>query len=284
MNIKPWSRMPVEWITDGRIQRFNWMADRSAGTASLMLFFVLCHFVSERLVRSKGAANITSSVPATVANSYEAHLQGMPNLGFVSNVLGAPGMIEPAFPDLVVPEMVAHLTYDDFSGLTGLSRKSISAGLRLLEARQMIRRCGSARTGDYHLEGLEPWKRWAKLPGQALLSPAKTSFVPLTRFDLRSKHELNALKLHLYYASVRDRSQAYSECTFETINKKTGVSERDIPKANSILLNAGLLARYARHSKDDGKEVSYSANRYYMEGYGSLFKRSDTLTADAGDA
>jgi len=278
MNIKPWSKMPVEWITDGRVQSFAWRTDGSAGTAALMLFFVFCHFVSERLSRSPLPARVEPDMSTTAANPYDAYLLATPNWGFVSGVLEAVGGIETVVAESVITEMVAHLTYDDFSALTGLSRKSIAAGLKLLETRKMIRRCGSARTGDYHLEGLELSKRWAKLPGQALLSPGRTTFTPLTRLDLRSRHELNALKLHFYYASVRDGKQAYSECTFETINAKTGVAERDIPKANSILLNVGLLSRYARYDKND---KGYSPNRYYMEGYGSLFAKTGLPAAGA---
>jgi len=278
MNIKPWSKMPVEWITDGRVQSFAWRTDGSAGTAALMLFFVFCHFVSERLSRSPLPARVEPDMSTTAANPYDAYLLATPNWGFVSGVLEAVGGIETVVAESVITEMVAHLTYDDFSALTGLSRKSIAAGLKLLETRKMILRCGSARTGDYHLEGLELSKRWAKLPGQALLSPGRTTFTPLTRLDLRSRHELNALKLHFYYASVRDGKQAYSECTFETINAKTGVAERDIPKANSILLNVGLLSRYARYDKND---KGYSPNRYYMEGYGSLFAKTGLPAAGA---
>ena len=275
MNIKPWAKMPVEWITDGRIQSFTWKTDKSAGTAALALFFVFCHFVSERLARSPTRAQIKSPAVSN-ANPFAIHFSGEPSTTFVGRALGVAKSNAENADEPVVSEMMAHLTYADLGEITGLSRKSIAAGLRLLEAREMIRRCGSPRMGDYHLEGLEPLKRWAKLPGQALLSPARTSFTPLTRLDLRSRHELNALKLHFYYASVRDGQQAYSECTFETINKKTGVAERDIPKANSILLNNGFLARYARYDKND---KGYSANRYYMEGYGSLFAKSATSTA-----
>ncbi|RQS03218.1 hypothetical protein DIE07_32300 [Burkholderia sp. Bp9002] len=268
--------MPTEWIGDERIRHFKWSTDGSAGTAALMLFFVLCHFVSERRARSTPTGPAVDERLESVALAQASPVE--PNRSFVA--LAA----EVACVDLggagpATVEMVAHLTYEDFGDLTGLSRKSISAGLKLLEERGMMRRCGSTRASDYHLNGLEPFKRWAKLPGQALLSPAKTSFLPLTQLGLRSRHELNALKLHFYYASVRDGNRAFSECTFETINKKTGVAERDIPRANSILLTVGLLSRYRREQIEVANDVSYTANRYYMEGYETLFKKKTEKTA-----
>lgn len=263
--------MPTEWITDSRIMQFRWPSDGSAGTAALMLYFVLCQCVSDRRVRTieSGPAVDGQLAAHGVSSPYAQPLASDPAGEIGAHVAALAGVdIDGAHPAIV--EAVAHLTYDEFADLTGLSRKSISAGLKLLEARGMIRRCGSARASEYVLMGLEPLKRWAKLPGQALLSPAKTRFQPFAHFSLRSPHELNALKLHYYYASVRDAHRPFSECTFETINKKTGVAERDITRANAFLLNAGLMSRYKREELDPGSSI-YSANRYYMEGYNALF-------------
>ena len=33
MHIKPWSKLPTLWITDGRIRDFTWKTDGAAGTA-----------------------------------------------------------------------------------------------------------------------------------------------------------------------------------------------------------------------------------------------------------
>jgi hypothetical protein len=262
--------MPVEWVTDERIKKFTWPSDGSAGTAALMLFFVFCHFSSERIARARRSAEpVSAGVAPGDANPYSAHLVVTPATGFSAGALALVGV---QLPEQVRVQMVAHLTYDELSALTGLSRKLISGGLKLLETRKMVTRYGSARTGDYCLEGLEEGKRWAKLPGQALLSPAKTEFLPLTRFSLRSKHELNALKLHLYYASVRDRTKPYSQSSFETTWNNIGVPERDIPKANSLLLSTGLLSRFGRDTGEDAKQ--YESNRYYMEGYDSLLART----------
>ncbi|MBR7989516.1 hypothetical protein KDX04_27170 [Burkholderia cenocepacia] len=284
MRIKPWAQMPTEWITDARITEFKWTSDGSAGTAALMLFFVLCQCVSDRRLRTieNEPVVIDQLAANAIVSPYAQHLSTDVVSEIDAHVAALAGVdLDGAQPAIV--EAVAHLTYDEFGDLTGLSRHSISVGLKLLEARGMIRRYSSTRSSEYVVTGLEPLKRWAKLPGRALLSHAQTTFKPFAHFSLRSKIELNALKLHYYYASVRNAQHAYSECTFETIHKKTGVAERDITRANAFLINAGLMSRCGREELEPGSQV-YSANRYYMEGYNGLFIQKAGAGSNASTA
>lgn len=271
MRIKPWAQMPTEWITDSRIKEFKWSRDGSAGTAALMLFFVLCQCVSDRRSRTIDSEQAVGEqlTAAAIVSPYDQHLSN-DVVGEIGEHVAAFAGVDLGGDQPAIVEAVARVTYDEFGDLTGLSRKSISAGLTLLEARGMIRRYNSTRSSDYVVKGLEPMKRWAKLPGKALLSQAQTSFKPFANFSLRSKIELNALKLHYYYASVRNAQFAYSECTFETIHDRTGVAERDITRANAFLITVGLMSRCGREELEPGSKI-YSANRYYMEGYNSLF-------------
>jgi hypothetical protein len=285
MHIKPWSKLPTLWITDGRIRDFTWKTDGAAGTAALMLYVALCHYAIERGVLPKLNTGASATEQPSAAEQYAMHLGDAPS---ANAVLTASASYEPLV--LVEIDYISYLTYDALGELAGVSRKLIAAGLKLLVDRHMIERVGSPRSGEYRIADLEPLKRWAKLPGQALLSPAKTCFLSLTRFDLRSKHSLNAMKLYLYYASVRSNLMAYSQPSFETSCLRTGVQERDIPRANSMLLSAGLLARYSRPGSDDydvsldDPKVGYGSNRYYMTGYASLFakgKGGKSVTAQA---
>jgi hypothetical protein len=286
MYIKPWSRLPTLWITDGRIRDFVWKTDGAAGTAALILYVVLCHCAVERGVLPKANTEASAAAPLSTAEQYAMHLgDAQPSSAYWT----AANQYEPAV--LVETDYIAYLTYDAMGELTGVSRKLIAAGLKLLVERHMIERVGSERSGEYRIADLEPLKRWAKLPGQALLSPAKTCFLPLTRFDLRGKHSLNAMKLYLYYASVRSTPMAYSQPSFETSFLRTGVQERDIPRANSILLSVGLLARYSRPDFSDDDDVSmddpkvgYGSNRYYMTGYASLFAKGKGGKSSAAQA
>jgi hypothetical protein len=72
--------------------------------------------------------------------------------------------------------LTVRATYDDLANLTGLSRDRVHAGLKKLMAVKMIWRVD--RSSTYGLSGYSSGKRWAKLPGKALLSPAGTTFLP----------------------------------------------------------------------------------------------------------
>lgn len=165
--------------------------------------------------------------------------------------------------------MATRLTYDDINHLTGLSRKLISKGLSRLEAAGMISRLDDS-SGRYAISGLDSGQRWAKLPCRALLSPAKTSFHPFLSFTLRSLHELNAMKLYLYYVGIRDRKHPYSASKYETICRRVIVSERHIPGANALLVATGLLSRIERRVDGD-EDQPYGANHYFMAGYKDVF-------------
>lgn len=153
--------------------------------------------------------------------------------------------------------------------LAGLSRDRVSAGLQKLLAVKMIWRVD--RSSTYGLSGYGPGTRWAKLPGQALLSPVGTTFQPYSHFHLRSKTELNALKLHFYYASTREKDALYSMVAYPMIQRRTGVSEREIPRANSLLVSCGILARTRGLPSEDA--MTHESNKYYLTGYDNFITK-----------
>ncbi len=275
MKLKPWAKMPTEWIQDGRVRSFRWKEDGSAATAALMLYFAFCQFASERPLRPSEIQEPALRNKSKLVDTLEEALPDLAAIHVVpsTNILHMlPSAIEPelqlnpnAAPD--IDALVARLTYDELNVLTGLSRERISAGLKKLVDEQMIWRLDGS--GSYGLTGFGAGKRWAKLPGSALTSVGGTSFLPFSHFKLRSKHELNALKMHLYFAHVRDKAQAYSEVSFETIFKRLGVQERDIPIANSLLLSCGILVRTKAMETTDAKQ--HGANNYYLNGYTGFF-------------
>lgn len=259
MNVKPWSPMPIDWIRDGRIKQFDWNTDRSAGTAALQIFYVICHFATERVPRVRERGSRVQPIAKTVLfDTYAAQLETV--------TLADDPSTKTSAPHVAMDDPIAYLTYDDFAALTGLSRNSIANGLAVLEGRAMIARPGSVRSSNYALLGLTG-RQFAKLPGQALLSQAKTSFYPLTKFHLRGRHELDALKLLFYYASIRSRFDFCSEAKYETIWQQTGVPERHIASANSLLIAVELLSRIERGASDEINGNRSGANRYYLRGY-----------------
>ncbi len=275
MKLKPWAKMPTEWIQDGRARSFGWKKDGSAGTAALMIYFVFCQFASERplrpsearepLIRNKptSPADVAQSQPAGASIHVRPHLE---ILQMPLSIKESATQLD-ADATLNIDALVVRLTYDELNVLTGLSRERISAGLKKLIEEQMVWKLDGS--GSYGLTGFGPGKRWAKLPGSALTSLGGTSFQPFSHFKLRSKHELNALKLHLYFAHSRDKAAGYSEASFETIFKRIGVQERDIPVANSLLMSCGILCRTKPLEASDVKQ--YGANHYFLNGYTGFF-------------
>jgi hypothetical protein len=317
MKLKPWAMMPTAWIQDGDLQKFQWKEGGSANTAALMIYFVMCQLAAERPLRASekhepgehetpplqtASRGLTyeevledKNVPpwqstgpsianATLTLSPAAKIAVVPNVAFLriggewgadagANTLAAKAdVIEHETPD----SLVVRVTYDDLAALIGLSRDRVNAGLQKLLAVKMIWRVDKSST--YGLSGYGPGQRWAKLPGKALLSPAGTAFEPFSHFRLRSKTELNALKLHLYYASTRPKDALFSTVAYPMIHKRTGVSERDIPRANTLLVSSGILARTRGLPSEDARENAreHEANKYYLTGYDHFITKKKT--------
>lgn len=161
--------------------------------------------------------------------------------------------------------VVAEATYPELSEMTDLSRSLIAHGLKRLTALNLITVSGSAQKRRYWITG--PHTRWFKLPCQAIVKQGVLG--PFKAFTLRSKHELHALKLYLYLASCRDNKKPFSMASYETIQERTGISERDIRRAISLLVSSGLLENVDREFSRTRK--SNEPNKYYLTGSRALF-------------
>ena len=158
---------------------------------------------------------------------------------------------------------LAEGTYVDLGEATGgISRAMISAGLRRLVGLGLISPEGSHQKRRYKIN----WPsehRFFKLPCKAIVTG--TVIAPFKHFTMRSKHELHAMKLYLYFASIRGNHSFYSMASYETIFERTRIPERDIRKAISLLISSGLLVSVDRDHKQmlDKNEP----NKYYLAGY-----------------
>jgi len=161
--------------------------------------------------------------------------------------------------------VVAEATYTELSEMTDLSRSLIAHGVKRLTALSLITASGSAQKRRYWITG--PHKPWFKLPCQAIVKQGVID--PFKTFTLRSKHELHALKLYLYLASCRDNRTQFSMVSYETIHARTGISERDIRRAISLLVSSGLLENVDREFSRTLK--INEANKYYLTGSRALF-------------
>lgn len=108
------------------------------------------------------------------------------------------------------------------------------------------------------------------MPCQAIVSNGKIK--PFQAFTLRSRHELHAMKLYLYLASIRDSQTRYSQASYETIYEKIGIPERHIKKTISLLINCGLLADVSREQINGAG--SAGANKYFLAGFQNLHSTS----------
>lgn len=159
---------------------FTWKDDGATGTAALILFVTLCHLAVERAalpkVRARGGAVVPRSRVGQIFATYAPHLLPVQQLELVEAVTAAGGLDEvEELPETTV-DYIAHASYDELGQLTGLSRKLIAAGLRLLIERLMIERVGSPRSGDYRITDLEIGFRWASCPGRSCcLQPKRVS-------------------------------------------------------------------------------------------------------------
>ncbi|MBU4233957.1 MAG: hypothetical protein L6277_15640 [Desulfobacterales bacterium] len=133
---------------------------------------------------------------------------------------------------------IVKATYDEIQDLVAISRIKVSKGLALLVALEIIKRVDNR--SHYHIVGIDVPGEWAKLPQERLMQqPGRISvFGP---FNLRSKSELDALKLYLLMVAFRSSKTGCAHIGYEKITKYTGVIARDLKKAKSHLISLGLI-------------------------------------------
>lgn len=171
--------------------------------------------------------------------------------------------------------VVAHATYDELEVATGRPRSLVANGLKRLQLTGLVTPQGSAQRRSYVVEG--PHDRWFKLPCRAIVKDGV--IVPFTTFNLRSKHELHALKLYLYLAAVRSNADSFTMASYETIHHRTGIPERDIRRALALLISSGLLFNVDREFSRTLRVNE--ANKYYLKGYLDLAPRQAAPAAAA---
>ena len=132
---------------------------------------------------------------------------------------------------------LAKLTYDELCRTTDVSRAKLSKGLGLLEKRGIIKRWQNGRS-SFQLVGYDVSSGWCKLPAKPLyVGPVLEAF---RHFHLRSKAELNALKLYLLFAARRGRDTNLANISFDKITEYSGVRRHEIKAATSLLASLSL--------------------------------------------
>ena len=163
--------------------------------------------------------------------------------------------------------LIAKASYDELSSMTFLSRKLVSEGLSVLIEFDLIAKRNNIQSREYEIVG--QFTKWFKVPCKPIVNGG--AIEPFKHFNLRTKHDLNALKLYLYLASVRVNQLNYSSARYETICERTGIQERDIKRAIILLTVSGLVVNVEK-SGDRSPENFLGPNRYYFKGHEYLVK------------
>lgn len=159
------------------------------------------------------------------------------------------------------------LTYTELGDLIGISRTKISAGLKILVEIGVISRFGEGRNNILQIENYANKAGWAKLPAKGLYSVGNEMIHAFHKFKLRSKHELNALKIYLIIVAFRDIKTNYAKISYDRISHYTGVHRNDIKTALSLLVVLGMV--HVDSSKSD-LNMYATVNMYrlcYLEPY-----------------
>jgi len=130
------------------------------------------------------------------------------------------------------------LTYDDFQSATTLSRPKVSAALDLLETRKLIDREPHGRS-TYLVREWNPSHGWAKFPARDLYREGTVAF--FEELKLRSRVELDALKLWYFFAARRDNDVNLAKVTYDHIVDGTGIPRERIKGGLSLLAANGMV-------------------------------------------
>lgn len=133
---------------------------------------------------------------------------------------------------------VAAISYDALCLATGASRAKVAAGLNWLCKFKLITKAINGR-GTYGLNDYDPQSGWAMLPAKPLYNGGVVQ--PFQSFKLRSRSEMDALKLYLLFAAYRSRESNMAHLTYEQIETLSGLRREHIRPALSILASQALV-------------------------------------------
>lgn len=161
----------------------------------------------------------------------------------------------------------ARVTYDDIEKAIGLSRAMISKGLSKLENLKLIAVIPYRRQNVYELTA-HTESPWAKLPKKHLYQKKATGEIDvfLNDFHLRSRTELNALKLYMLLLAFRDRDSNTTFLGYQAISDYSGIQRNDIRKAISFLIHHDFIQ--LDKVMQEGTDIR--VNRYEIKGLSHL--------------
>jgi hypothetical protein len=150
-------------------------------------------------------------------------------------------------------------SFDTLSEITGMGRRQIAEGLRVLKAFEIISD-GKTR-GTYHMTGFDPNAGWAMLPWRSLYKWDTVAM--FQNMSGRMPVHLDALKLFLLFAARRDTNTNTANITYDQIVELSGVPKSRISSAISFLAANQVLMVENRPSEKSDYGVS---NGYRLRG------------------
>lgn len=164
------------------------------------------------------------------------------------------------------------LTYTELCDISGISRSKISGGIKILINIGVISEISTGRNNIYKIENYGSQGGWGKLPARRLYDSNHEKVHAFHRFNLRSKNELNALKIYLLIVALRDNSTNYAKVGYDRISEYTGIHRNQIKSAISLLINLGLLQVDTANSEVN----QYSTVNMYRLSYLEPYKHRGT--------
>lgn len=164
------------------------------------------------------------------------------------------------------------MPYEALCDLIGISRTKLSMGLKVLVTFNMIKREIVGKTNLYTVVNYENFSGWAKLPAKGLYDKQISRVTAFTSFKLRSKVELNALKIYLIFVAFRDDKTNHTNLSYEKITEYANVQRNDIKSALSLLV-ANKLIQVDSVSTDLNE---FSSSNVYRLCYLEVYKHRGT--------
>jgi hypothetical protein len=148
------------------------------------------------------------------------------------------------------------LPFAELTELTGISKPLLEPAFSLLEKLEIIqrKRPGGGKANLYRItpnQLVKEVETYAALPCRSMYSTDRRRLIPLKDFRLRSRAELDALKVFFLLVAMRDRKTNATRANYETISGYTGVHKNRIRTAISLLLNAPLIHLEELDAGDD---------------------------------
>jgi len=154
---------------------------------------------------------------------------------------------------------VAQLTYDQLQVATGLSRAKISEGLAVLDELKIIQR-STERRSTFSLRGYAAPEAggWAKFPARRMYH-SSGNILAFEDFKLRSRAELEALKLFFLFVARRSNDTNMANISYDKIEDYTGIDRKRIKSALSVLTTTNMIhvEQLPRASGEQGVSYAY---------------------------